>query len=253
MFLNFNKVNRSDVQKYYSSNTVIEHYIEATQEVGLWKSESIIFSKSFADKSESLLELGCGTGRISFGLEKLGYQKITASDFSKKMILHARKLSRSLKSKINFHRQDATKLSYKDESFDGVIFGFNGLMQIPGKQNRENAIIEAFRVLRPGGNFIFTAHDRSLPKWKKFWANEQKRWREEKQDPSLLEFGDRFEETSRGKLYLHVPSVSELRIDLQKCGFSVVGDFLRSKIADEDIKTQKYSDECRFWICRKPS
>ena len=175
MFLNFNKVNRSDVQKYYSSNTVIEHYIEATQEVGLWKSESIIFSKSFADKSESLLELGCGTGRISFGLEKLGYQKITASDFSKKMILHARKLSRSLKSKINFHRQDATKLSYKDESFDGVIFGFNGLMQIPGKQNRENAIIEAFRVLRPGGNFIFTAHDRSLPKWKKFWANEQKK------------------------------------------------------------------------------
>ena len=143
-------------------------------------------------------------------------------------------------------------MNLEDESFHGVIFGFNGLMQIPGSQGRNQAMKEVFRVLKPGGKFVFTTHDRSMPKWKKFWHKERKKWRKGIEDKTLLEFGDRFEETSKGRLYLHVPEISEIRRSLTQIGFIVEKDLLRSKIATESKLVNEYSDECRFWVSRKP-
>ena len=40
-------------------------------------------------------------------------------------------------------------------------------------------------------------------------------------ESELWEFGDRFEETPRGKLYIHVPEVQDIRRDLVETGFSV--------------------------------
>ena len=53
---------------------------------------------------------------------------------------------------IHFEKQDARNMSFEDQSFHGIIFGFNGLMQIPGIQNRNQAMQEAFRLLNPTGN-----------------------------------------------------------------------------------------------------
>ena len=91
-----------------------------------------------------------------------------------------------------------------------------------------------------------------MPKWKKFWLNERKKWRRGLQDAALLEFGDRFEETPKGKLYIHVPEISEIRKALKQIGFVVEQDILRSKIATESKLVNEYSDECRFWVARKP-
>jgi hypothetical protein len=90
-----------------------------------------------------------------------------------------------------------------------------------------------------------------MPKWKKFWASEKKRWKKGDQNPELLEFGDRFEDTDKGKLYIHVPEVAEVRADLQKSGFTVERDILKSKICEESKLVNEYSDDCRFWIARK--
>ena len=167
------------------------------------------------------------------------------------MIKRARILNQNFKTKITFEVEDATALSFNDDSFDGIIFGFNGLMQIPGRQNRLQAMREAQRLLRAGSYFVFTTHDQSMPKWKKFWALERKKWKKGGQNAELMEFGDRFEETPRGKLYIHVPDVEDVRSDLITAGFSVERDIVKSKICQESKLVNEYSDDCRFWIARK--
>jgi hypothetical protein len=110
---------------------------------------------------------------------------------------------------------------------------------------------EIQRVLNTGSYFVFTSHDQAMPKWKKFWANERKKWKKGQQNPELLEFGDRFEETPRGKLFIHVPDVGDIRSDLMAAGFSVERDIVKSKICEESKLVNQYSDDCRFWIARK--
>ena len=246
------KVSSKEVLQYYQTKKVLEHYEEATRRIGLWKSEELVFRQVFPSGQESLLELGCGTGRIAFSLWSLGYEKIWATDFSSKMIRSSLAINSVRRTGINFEKQDARNTSFEDQSFHGIIFGFNGLMQIPGSQNRSQAMQEVFRLLKPNGKFVFTTHDRSMPKWKKFWLNERKKWRRGLQDGALLEFGDRFEETPKGKLYIHVPEISEIRKALKQIGFVLEQDFLRSKIATESKLVNEYSDECRFWVARKP-
>ncbi|MFL2938502.1 MAG: class I SAM-dependent methyltransferase [Opitutales bacterium] len=246
------KVSSKEVLQYYQTKKVLEHYEEATRRIGLWKSEELVFRQAFSSEQGSLLELGCGTGRIAFSLWSLGYEKIWATDFSSKMIRSSLAINSVRRTGIHFEKQDARNMSFEDQSFHGIIFGFNGLMQIPGSQNRSQAMQEVFRLLKPDGKFVFTTHDRSMPKWKKFWINERKKWRRGLQDGALLEFGDRFEETPKGKLYIHVPEISEIRKALKQIGFVVEQDFLRSKIATESKLVNEYSDECRFWVARKP-
>ncbi len=246
------KVSSKEVLQYYQTKKVLEHYEEARKKIGLWKSEELIFRQAFPSEQGSLLELGCGTGRIAFSLWSLGYKKIWATDFSSRMIQSSLAFNSVRRTDIHFEKQDARDLSFEDHSFHGIIFGFNGLMQIPDTQNRSQAMQEVYRLLKPEGKFVFTTHDRSMPKWKKFWLNERKKWRRGSQDAALLEFGDRYEETPKGKLYIHVPAISEIRKTLKRIGFVVEQDVLRSKIATESKLVNEYSDECRFWIARKP-
>ena len=65
---------------------------------------------------------------------------LTASDVSKKMVIVHQKFKWKGRSTINFVKEDATKLSFASNMYDGVIFGFNGLMQIPAsrKQKKSN-------------------------------------------------------------------------------------------------------------------
>ena len=246
------QVDHRTVLRYFETRGVLDHYEEAARRVGLWASEELVFRKSFPSRQADLLELGCGAGRISFSLWMMGYEKLTATDVSKKMIKRSLHIQKERKTKINFLPADATKLSLDSNSFDGVIFGFNGLMQIPQRENRKNAIRECFRVLRPNGKFVFTSHDRSLPKWKKFWENERKKWKIGLEDKNLVEFGDRYGDTPNGKLFIHVPDTADIRKDLKESGFLLERDVLRSRVCDESQTVKDFSDECRFWIARKP-
>jgi len=244
-------MNKAEVRSYYSQEEVVEHYARASVEVGLWVSEEKIFRKLFSPE-DSILELGCGTGRIAIGLFELGYRKVFSTDYSRKMVSRAKSLVQLLNYPVDFGLQDATDLDFADNVFDGAIFGFNGLMQIPGSASRRKAMGEVFRVLRPGSWFVFTAHDRTASENPKFWKAETRRWQQGKQDPDLEEFGDRVGDTPWGDMYIHVPDGNTIRAELKKAGFRVEVDVLRSQIADEPSIVREFSDECRFWVAQKP-
>lgn len=240
------------VKSYYRSPCVLDHYTRATTGVGLWLSEQIAFTRYFHRK-HPLLELGTGTGRISFALEKLGYENISAIDLSDAMIAQARQIAECEHgTKVEFSVCDACELKFGNNSFDGAIFGFNGMMQIPGRDRRRKAMREIYRVLRPGSHFIFTTHDRDNPHHRTFWEHEAHLWARGEQDGHLSDFGDRYEETPLGMLFIHIPSRTEIREDIDASGFTYDSDTPRSLLANETATVREFADDCRFWFVHKP-
>lgn len=240
------------VKEYFSDPKVIAYYGAAVKGTGLWFSEEIVFQDVFQNHDASILELGCGTGRIAIGMYELGYQNLTATDLCSSMVKEFRNITHHLGIKIPSKSVDATNIPYHDASFDGVIYGFNGLMQIPGSDNRRNAVQEIFRILRPGGKFVFTTHDREHWKLKDFFRKEELKWRKGKQQSDLLEFGDMYMQTDLGMLFIHAPSVKDVLNLMADAGFKVEYHRMRSKIANEPAQVRDFADECRFWVVRKP-
>ncbi len=243
-------MNSKTVLNYFSAESTVEHYAQATARIGLWVSEEKLFTRLF-EKKDSILELGCGVGRIAIGLHELEYSNIFATDYSKAMIQRARHISKVLEYPIPFRVCDATDLEFEDDVFDGAIFGFNGLMQIPQAERREQALQEIFRVIRSGAWFVFTTHDRNNSRTQKFWEAEAIRW-ESKRPDDLDDFGDRIEKTIDGYHFMHVPVVAEMKVMLENVGFRVEAHILRSEIANEPQVVRDFSDDCIFWIVQKP-
>ena len=241
-----------NVRAYFESDAVVEHYARAAGQLGLWVSEEKIFTRLYR-REDSLLELGCGAGRIAIGLHELGYVHVLASDYAKPMVERARKLAKLLEYPIPFHVADARKLKFEDGVFDGAIFGFNGLMQIPGRSGRAEALAEVFRVLRPGAYFTFTTHDRARSPHQAFWAAERSRWAAGQAEEGLDDFGDRAERTPEGMHFMHVPSVEEMTASIEAAGFRVEATVMRSELGQEPADVLEFSDDCRFWVAQRPS
>lgn len=239
-----------DVRAFYEKGSVVDHYFRATNNVGLWESEKIMFERYFR-KDAKLLELGCGTGRIALGLWYLGWKNISALDFSQKMIDEAIEIGSSLSVDIKFIRGDALELPFSDDSFDGAIFGFNGLMQNPLAERRKRILSEIRRVVKRGSMLVFTTHDRDHPAHKKFWEEETLRWENGTQSSLHKEFGDRCEESKYGISFIHVPDRAEVLSLLEDSGWYYITDDLRSKIASENEHVREFSDDCRFWVVQK--
>lgn len=239
------------VLKYFDAEGVVEHYADAAASLGLWRSEEKIFTRVFAPQ-DSILELGCGAGRIAIGLHELGYQNILATDYSRPMVSAARELATRLEYRIPFRVCDATRLDFEANIFEGAIFGFNGLMQIPRAENRLQALREIFRVLKPGAYLVFTSHDRDRSAHRDFWVRESQRWALGEQKLELDDFGDRSEATHHGAHFMHVPTQTELEATLAEVGFALEASVMRSDLGEEPAEVEAFSDDCRFWVVRKP-
>lgn len=238
------------VKAYFESEGIVAHYAEAAAGLGLWHSEEKIFRRLF-NPEDSILELGCGAGRIAIGLIELGYSNVMATDYSRPMIERLRHLSKLLEYAIPSQVADACALNFEDGVFDGAIFGFNGLMQIPEAAQRLQALREIHRVLRSGAWFIFTTHDRERSPHQDFWQAERQRWAEGRQSPELEIFGDRAEITQEGLHFMHVPTVVEVEALLAETGFRLEATVMRSEIGEEPPEVQSFSDDCRFWVVQR--
>lgn len=235
---------------FFSHPDTVLEYARAVQSVGLWASEEIWFGR-FAKREAKVLELGCGAGRISFGLWERGWRDILATDFAAPMVAAAEIINATRKTGISFAQADATALDFAEESFDVVIFGFNGFLMIPGPERRKQALREIRRVLRPSGVFLFTGHDRGVARNAAHWAEEKARWGKGKQDPALDAFGDYNHATPQGRMFIHAADAEEMRDLLATEGFDVLETAMRSEIALESAAVREFSDDTRFWAAEK--
>jgi len=252
------KISIATVRADFNDPTAVIHYARAAHFLGLWESERILIRRTFPDTGASLLEAGCGAGRVSLGLWELGYRDLTAFDLAEEPLDQARSLAAERgAAAIRFVHADATRLrrcqprddiSRGEARFDGALFMFNGLMQIPGRAQRRAALREIHRVCRAGAPLLFTTHDRDATEAERsLWREEAERWNRGVQDPRLPEFGDRYFADEAGSTFMHLPDRPEILADLAATGWRHEADAMRREIAAESEAVRAFSDDCRFW------
>ena len=118
-----------------------------------WEKESLKMALSHSLAGKKALDIGCGTGRISLALAKLGAD-VTCADLSAAMLKHLKLEARKRKvaSRIITINSSADKLPLDDNSFD-IVTCFGLLEHLPPPVRRKT-MIEAFRVLKPKGKML---------------------------------------------------------------------------------------------------
>lgn len=104
-----------------------------------------------------ILEIGTGSGRLSFELAKLQFKNIIGIDLSEKLIEFAQEFSKkNFPDTTKFLQMDASELKFDDNSFDFAIATGQIISLIPSPEGRKKAVSEAFRVLKPGGKLLIS-------------------------------------------------------------------------------------------------
>lgn len=94
-----------------------------------------------------LLDVACGPGYLAGAAARRG-ANATGIDFAPAMLSEAKRNF----PRAEFRQGDAEALQFESGGFDAVVCGF-GLGHMP---EPDKALLEAFRVLRPGGRYAFS-------------------------------------------------------------------------------------------------
>jgi SAM-dependent methyltransferase len=111
------------------------------------------YQPAFANRD--VLDLGVGAGRTARFLEPLS-ARYECLDYSPVMVSYVKQTMPGISVRVG----DIRDLSeFDDESFD-FVFGSNNVISTVSHEDRLVVLGEVHRVLRPGGIFMFSAHNR---------------------------------------------------------------------------------------------
>lgn len=105
------------------------------------------------NKKSKVLELCCGTGRLTIPLAKEG-ANITGLDFTKTMLDQARKKANLEGVNIDFIQADIRDF-HLEETYDLIFIPFNSIHHMYSNEDLFNAFSNVQKHLNPGGKFIF--------------------------------------------------------------------------------------------------
>ena len=101
---------------------------------------------------EHILEVGVGTGK-NFGFYP-EFARMTAIDFSPKMLEQAQRKRERKQVQVDLDLMDVQRLYYADNSFDTVVASFV-FCSVPSPRK---GLKEIYRVLKPGGQLLLLEH-----------------------------------------------------------------------------------------------
>lgn len=139
-------------------------------------------------KGKDVLEIACGGAQCAIHAKKaLGARRVAGVDLSPGQLAHARGNAKRARVDVELVESSAEDLSaFASKSFD-VAFSAYAFGFVAGV---ERAFAEAFRVLRPGGQFAFSwasrfheiadlTPERTLLVWGSYWARAPFSWSDE--------------------------------------------------------------------------
>lgn len=107
-------------------------------------------TQQYFDPDMDVLEIGCGTGSTAL-IHAPYVRHIHATDLSSNMLDIAReKASAENVSNITFEQKAVSELNMPDQTFDAIL----GMSILHLLENKEAAISNAYKMLKPGGVFV---------------------------------------------------------------------------------------------------
>jgi ubiquinone/menaquinone biosynthesis C-methylase UbiE len=168
-----------------------------------------------------LVDLGCGAGRHSLQFAREGFP-VTAVDLSRPMLSELGRKATAAGLTIDLVQANLCRLGcFPDGSFDYALSMFSTLGMIRGVEARRRALLEAHRILKPGGQLALHAHNAWLnlrdPQGRFWLMGQALKWIARR--PGV---GDR-RMTYRGipEMEVHLFTWRELSREIRRAGFRI--------------------------------
>lgn len=112
------------------------------------------------NESGQILELACGTGRLTCALAQAG-KSMTGVDLSETMLDQARQKSKKMNLNIQWHLGDMTHFQL-NQQFDVIFVGYNSVHHILTNIDFKNFLDTVKNHLKPNGRLLFDIFNPSL-------------------------------------------------------------------------------------------
>lgn len=155
------------------------------------------------NKKGKILDLGSGAGRH---LTRIKNGKMYLVDFSKNMIGLAKKRAKEKNIEAEFTVSGITKLPFKDNFFDSAV-AIAVFHCIKGEKNKEKAVKELFRVLKPKAEAEIAVWNKNSKKFRNSPKERYVKW------------------TNRGERYYYLFDEKEIHELFKKAGFKIKKTF----------------------------
>ncbi|MGB7346542.1 MAG: class I SAM-dependent methyltransferase [Pirellulaceae bacterium] len=225
--------------QYVNQRSIAVHYDDFVADTPLCTLDERIVQETFPlspkGSRQTIVDLGCGTGRTAIPLARAGYNVIGV-DLSESMLEQLVSKSRQLEDgsetnpiaeiapgNIQPLRANLVELNcLADQSVDHAVCLFSTLGMINGHANRESMLQHVSRIVRPGGRFVVHVHHR--------WAalHEPGGWRKlarswwKSLGRSQADFGDSvYQYRGLEEMFMHRFSRRELTRLLTSCGWKI--------------------------------
>ncbi|MGF1583514.1 MAG: class I SAM-dependent methyltransferase [Gemmataceae bacterium] len=156
---------------YSQSSCVANNYDENLKDCPLLQLD-LRFVKKHCSRPGRLIDLGCGTGRVSVPMAQMNHE-VLAVDLSQDMLRVVGKKAGKVGIDLQRLRINLVELDgIRDGVFDYAVCLFSTIGMILGQENRLGFLRHAHRILKPQGRMILHVHNR----WFNFWTRQGRQW-----------------------------------------------------------------------------
>ncbi|QDT13554.1 class I SAM-dependent methyltransferase [Stieleria marina] len=224
--------------QYINQRSIADHYDDFVADTPLCALDQRIVEQTFpaanqpsqkTTANQTIIDLGCGTGRTSIPLAKRGYDVIgvdLSDSMLRQLVAKAERIPASIDMAVGSVqplRANLVQLGcLSQNSVDHAVCLFSTLGMIAEKKNRTTMLQHIARIVRPGGRFLLHIHHRwsalhepgGIPKLARSW------WKSLTQ--SDTDFGDSvYQYRGLDEMFMHRFSQQEITRLLTSCGWKI--------------------------------